>query len=119
MMPRGFAATRELAGFDEMENLWQLHDQVVCPVDSVKSMEARRGWSHERLARYNRERFQDLVSAGWDLIIIDEAHRLGGTSEQVARYQLGEALDFVGDVETALALEHRHLTLRANSDVAV
>ena len=35
---------------------------------------------------YNRERFEDLLSAGWDLVIIDEAHRLGGSSEQVARY---------------------------------
>ena len=32
------------------------------------------------------------VSAGWDLIIIDEAHRLGGSTEQVARFKLGEAL---------------------------
>lgn len=92
VIPGGFAAARQLAGFDEAENLWRLHDQVVCPVDSVKPVEARRGWSFEQLARYNRERFQDLVSAGWDLVIIDEAHRLGGSSEQVARYQLGEAL---------------------------
>ncbi len=92
VVPGGFGAVRQLAGLEEGDNLWRLHDQVVCPVDSVKPMEARRGWSHEQLARYNRERFQDLVSAGWDLIIIDEAHRLGGSSEQVARYQLGEAL---------------------------
>ncbi len=44
------------------------------------------------MARFNRERFEDLVSAGWDLVIIDEAHRLGGSSEQVARFRLGEAL---------------------------
>ena len=92
VIPRDFAVARQFAGFDESENLWRLHDQVVCPVDSVKPMEARRGWSHERLARYNQERFQDLVSAGWDLVIVDEAHRLGGSSEQVARYQLGEGL---------------------------
>src|SRR5690606_8955371 len=35
---------------------------------------------------------EDLVSAGWDLIVMDEAHRLGGSTEQVSRYQLGEAL---------------------------
>ena len=28
----------------------------------------------------------------WDLIIVDEAHRLGGSSEKVARHQLGRAL---------------------------
>ena len=55
-------------------------------------MDARRGWSHGQVARYNRERFEDIVTAGWDLIIIDEAHRLGGSTEQVARFRLGEAL---------------------------
>ena len=69
-----------------------MHDQVICPLDSVKPIDSRRGWSQEQLARYNRERFEDLVSAGWDLIIIDEAHRIGGSTEQVARFKLGEAL---------------------------
>ena len=41
---------------------------------------------------YNRDRFEDLVSAGWDLVIIDESHRLGGSHDQVARYKLGVAL---------------------------
>jgi SNF2 family DNA or RNA helicase len=44
------------------------------------------------LATYNRERFEDLVSASWDLVIVDESHRLGGSTEQVARYKLGAAL---------------------------
>jgi superfamily II DNA or RNA helicase len=92
MLPGALSALREAGGVDEAENLWQLHDQVICPLDSVKPMDARRGWSREQLARYNRERFEDLVAAGWDLIIIDEAHRLGGSSEQVARFKLGEAL---------------------------
>jgi SNF2 family DNA or RNA helicase len=92
VQPGNFPAWRQLAGVDEKENLWRLHDQVVCPLDSIKPMGTRRGWSREQVARYNRERFEDLVSAGWDLVIIDEAHRLGGSSEQVARYRLGEAL---------------------------
>lgn len=92
VQPGHFAAWRQLAGVDEHENLWRLHDQVVCPLDSIKPMDTRRGWSREQIARYNRERFEDLVSAGWDLVIIDEAHRLGGSSEQVARFRLGEAL---------------------------
>jgi superfamily II DNA or RNA helicase len=69
-----------------------MHDQVIVSLDSVKPVEGRRGWSLEQLATYNRERFEDLVSAGWDLVIIDEAHRLGGSTEQVARYKLGAAL---------------------------
>jgi superfamily II DNA or RNA helicase len=77
---------------NEEENLWRVHDQVICSLDSVKPLEARRGWSLEQLSTYNRERFEDLVSASWDLVIIDEAHRMGGSTEQVARYKLGAAL---------------------------
>lgn len=91
-----FIEPSELAAFRQMrsedENLWQLHDQVICSLDSVKPMEGRRGWSLDQLATYNRERFEDLVSASWDLVIIDESHRLGGSTEQVARYKLGAAL---------------------------
>lgn len=92
VVPGSFGAIRQLTGLGERDNIWRLHDQVVCPLDSVKPVESRRGWSQEQLERYNRERFEDLVTAGWDLVIIDEAHRLAGGSEQVARYQLGEAL---------------------------
>jgi len=73
-------------------NLWLMHDQVIRSIDSVKPLERRRGWSLERLATYNRERFEDLVAASWDLVIVDESHRLGGSTEQVARYKLGAAL---------------------------
>jgi SNF2 family DNA or RNA helicase len=74
------------------DNLWLMHDQVICSIDSVKPLEGRRGWSLERLATYNRERFEDLVAASWDLVIVDESHRLGGSTGQVARYKLGAAL---------------------------
>jgi len=62
------------------DNLWLMHDQVICSIDSVKPLEGRRGWSLERLATYNRERFEDLVAASWDLVIVDESHRLGGST---------------------------------------
>src|SRR5690606_30885319 len=94
-----FIEPSELAAFRQWhdngtqndENLWRMHDQVICSLDSVKPIEGRRGWSLEQLATYNRERFEDLTSAGWDLVIIDESHRLGGSTEQVARYKLGAA----------------------------
>jgi len=91
-----FIEPAELAAFrhwrNDEENLWRVHDQVICSLDSVKPMESRRGWSLEQLNNYNRERFEDLISASWDLVIIDEAHRMGGSTEQVARYKLGAAL---------------------------
>ena len=89
LIPSDFSAYRRIAKED---NIWQSHPQVVCPMDSVKPMESRRGWSAKQVADYNQERFEDLVSAGWDLIIVDEAHRLGGSTDQVARFKLGQGL---------------------------
>ena len=92
--PSELAAFRQWrsGGAGEEENLWRMHDQVICSLDSVKPLEGRRGWSLEQLNTYNRERFEDLISASWDMVIIDEAHRMGGSTEQVARYKLGAAL---------------------------
>src|SRR5947209_4779251 len=89
LTPSEFPLWRTLTG---AENVWRQFDQVVCPVDSIKPVERRRGWSREKLEAYNQERLGDLIDAGWDLIICDEAHRLGGSTEQVARYRLGKAL---------------------------
>lgn len=89
LTPSEFPSWRNLTG---TENVWRQFDQVVCPVDSIKPVERRRGWSAEKLEAYNQERLGDLIDAGWDLIICDEAHRLGGSTEQVARYRLGKAL---------------------------
>ncbi|HCA7855112.1 helicase-related protein [Enterobacter hormaechei] len=77
---------------NEHDNIWSRYDQVVCPVDSIKPIESRKGWSLKQLNEYNKFRFDDLLAAGWDLIIIDEAHRLGGSTDQVARYKLGQGL---------------------------
>ena len=89
LIPGDFSAYRRIAKED---NIWQSHPQVVCPMDSVKPMDSRRGWSASRVAEYNQERYEDLISAGWDLIIVDEAHRLGGSTDQVARFKLGRGL---------------------------
>lgn len=90
--PSSLAALRQWRGDSAEDNVWRMHDQVICALDSVKPLESRRGWSLEQIQTYNRERFEDLVSAAWDLVIIDEAHRMGGSTEQVARYKLGAAL---------------------------
>jgi len=89
LIPSDFSAYRRIAKED---NIWQSHPQVVCPMDSVKPLESRRGWSDKQMAEYNQERFEDLISAGWDLIVVDEAHRLGGSTDQVARFKLGQGL---------------------------
>jgi superfamily II DNA or RNA helicase len=89
LLPSDFPAFRRVAGRD---NVWKMYDQIICPMDSVKPMESRRGWSKDQVAEHNRDRFEDLVAANWDLIVIDEAHRLGGATDEVARYKLGQGL---------------------------
>lgn len=73
-------------------NPWKMFDQIIVPMDSVKPLEKRRGWTAAQVSEHNRERFEDLISAGWDLVIVDEAHRLGGSTDQVARFKLGQGL---------------------------
>jgi len=71
---------------------WKVFDQVLVSLDSIKPLVRRRGWSKERIDEYNRTRLGNLLKATWDLVIIDEAHRIGGSTEQVARHKLGKAL---------------------------
>lgn len=87
--PSEFSAYRHLIGDD---NIWRRFDQVVCPVDGIKPLERRRGWTRDRIDQHNQDRLGDLIAAGWDLIVIDESHRLGGSTDTVARYKLGKTL---------------------------
>ncbi|MCW2238225.1 DEAD/DEAH box helicase [Azospirillum canadense] len=89
LLPNDFAAYRRVTGED---NIWSAFDQAIVPMDSVKPLDKRRGWSRERIAAFNRDRFNDLIAANWDLVVVDEAHRLGGSTDQVARFKLGQGL---------------------------
>lgn len=89
LIPGEFAALNKIYG---QVDFWQEYHQVVCPLDAIKPVEARKGWSKEQLARYNQERFHNVIHAGWDLVVVDEAHRMGASTEAVARYKLGKAL---------------------------
>jgi len=87
--PTDFPGYRRIA---PSENVWRSFDQVICSLDSVKPLESRQGWSGEDVAQFNKDRFEDLTTAGWDLIVVDESHRIGGSSDQVARHLLGRGL---------------------------
>ena len=65
---------------------------VISPMDAIKPLEQRNGWSKERIDQYNEDRIKAVVDGGWDLIIIDEAHRVAGSSGEVARHKLGNML---------------------------
>lgn len=88
VLPEDLSSLRRVSGSDP----WRHITQAVVPMDSFKPLEKRRGWTVAHVAAYNRGRFEDLISAGWDLVIVDEAHRLGGSTDQVARFRLGQGL---------------------------
>jgi Helicase conserved C-terminal domain./SNF2 family N-terminal domain. len=73
-------------------NVWRRFDQVITSIDSVKPLEKRQRWTEEDIEKYNKERIEDLANAGWDIIIVDEAHRIAGSTSDVARYKLGKVL---------------------------
>jgi SNF2 family DNA or RNA helicase len=94
LIPQAFQTYRSVY---RTENVWRIYDQVICPLDSIKPVDSRKGWNKKEVDRYNRERTEDILDAGWDLIIVDEAHRLGGSTAQVARYKLGKVLSRASD----------------------
>ena len=77
---------------DSEFNPWTLGNNIICPMDAIKPLVNRKGWSKEEIEKYNSERFLNVVNGGWDLVIIDEAHRVAGADPTVARYKLGWGL---------------------------
>lgn len=74
------------------DNPWKRYTHVVTSFDAVKPKESQKGWSLEKIERFNLDRFHDLVGAGWDLVIIDESHKVAGTSDDVARFELAKGV---------------------------
>jgi len=77
---------------EEELNFWRQHNQIIVSTDALKPLEHRQGWSQEKIDTYNKYRIEAVVNADFDLIIIDEAHKMGGSTAQVSRYQLAETL---------------------------
>ncbi|MBM9518328.1 DEAD/DEAH box helicase family protein [Desulforhopalus vacuolatus] len=73
-------------------NPWMRFPQAIVTLDAVKPLTRRRGWSKEKIQAYNRNRYEKLLQGQWDLIVVDESHRMGGSTDQVARYKLGQGL---------------------------
>lgn len=89
ILPSDYDTIRRLTDNDDVYGQF---DQVISPMDSIKPIEKHAGWSEEKIERYNEERIYSIINSGWDLIIIDEAHRVAGSSGEVARYKLGNLL---------------------------
>lgn len=89
ILPSDYDTIRRLT---DAEDVYGQYDQVISPMDSIKPIEKHAGWTDERVEKYNQERIYSIINSGWDLIIIDEAHRVAGSSGEVARYKLGYLL---------------------------
>ena len=89
ILPSDFDTIRRLT---DSEDVYGQYDQVISPMDSIKPLEKRAGWTDEKVEKYNEERIYSIINSGWDLVIIDEAHRVAGSTGEVARYKLGHLL---------------------------
>jgi len=89
ILPSDYETIRRLTDNDDV---YGQYDQVISPMDAIKPIEKHVGWSDEKVEKYNEERIYSIINSGWDLVIIDEAHRVAGSTGEVARYKLGKLL---------------------------
>ena len=89
VLPSDYDTIRRITDSDDVYGQF---DNVISPMDSIKPIEKHAGWSAEKVEQYNQERVYSIINSGWDLIVIDEAHRVAGSSSEVARYKLGNLL---------------------------
>lgn len=93
---------------DEEFNFWTQHNQIIVSTDALKPLEKRQGWTQDRIDEYNKYRMDAVLDADFDLVIIDEAHKMGGASSMVSRYILAQELcNTVENVLLLTATPHR------------
>lgn len=93
---------------DEEFNFWTQHNQIIVSTDALKPLEKRQGWSKERVDEYNKYRMQAVLEADFDLVLMDEVHKMGGATSTVSRYILAQELcNSVPNVLLLSATPHR------------
>lgn len=101
---------RTFASFEAEEelNFWKQHNQIIVSTDTLKPLIARQGWTQDKIDEYNKYRLEAVVNADFDMLILDEAHRMGGSTALVSRYQMAETLcNSVPNVLLLSATPHR------------
>lgn len=101
---------RTFASFEAEEelNFWKQHNQIIVSTDALKPLIVRQGWTQEKVDIYNKYRLEAVVNAEFDMVILDEAHRMGGATAQVSRYQMADTLcNAVSNVLLLSATPHR------------
>jgi superfamily II DNA or RNA helicase len=89
-------------------NIFAQHNQIIVSMDALKPIETRQGWSKHKVEEYNKYRIQSVLEAEFDLLIIDECHKVGGSSTQVGRFQMADVLcNAIPNVLLLSATPHR------------
>jgi superfamily II DNA or RNA helicase len=93
---------------DNEINLFTQHNQIIVSMDALKPIETRTGWSMQKVEEYNKYRIQSVLEAEFDLLVIDECHKVGGSTTQVGRYQMADILcNAIPNVLMLSATPHR------------
>lgn len=78
-------------------NCWLKFDNVITSLDFLKPKKIHEDLTSKEIERreeHNKQVFEDCLNAEWDMVLIDEAHKLakyeGG--KETARYKLGKLL---------------------------
>ena len=90
-----FKAMRELYGKEA--NVWEKMDHVITSMDFLKPRKVSSDKEERRQKKakeHNEKVFEACVKVGWDMVIIDEAHKLSKyeSGEETSRYKLGKEL---------------------------
>ena len=93
---------------DNEINIWAQHNQLIVSMDSLKPIESRQGWSKQRVEEYNKFRIESVIAADFDLLVIDECHKVGGSTQLVGRFQMADILcNAIPNVLLLSATPHR------------
>jgi len=93
---------------DNEINIWAQHNQMIVSMDALKPIETRQGWSREKVEEYNKSRIENVLDADFDLLILDECHKVGGSTATVGRYQMADILcNAIPNVLLLSATPHR------------
>ena len=74
ILPEDYDTIRKIT---DSEDVYGQFDQVISPMDSIKPLEKRAGWSEEKIKKHNEERIFSIINSGWDLVVIDDGARVG------------------------------------------
>lgn len=104
------ALTKTFSRFeaDNEINIWAQHNQLIVTIDALRPIEGRQGWTKARVEEYNKYRIDSVLQADFDLLIIDESHKVGGSTQTVGRYNMADILcNAIPNVLLLSATPHR------------